>query len=238
MADRLIWSGDGTPRCALFGDIFCNTQRPWSEKKHVFWAANQLDHQLNSDQPVTIGELGFGFGLNFLLVLDAITRQKPKCPWHFYSLDQFPLNGSDLARVHNWLQSLNDPCAPPDPVLSTFLDHYPESIDRDWTWSSPDGDLILHFLCGDVQDRLKDFPMVSCWFLDGFSPQLNQAMWTSNLYKQIANRSLAHARISTYSAAGDVRRGLENVGFQCQKIKGFGHKREMLTATFKPSIIA
>ena len=42
----------------------------------------------------------------------------------------------------------------------------------------------------------------------------NDAMWSSELFQLIAERSLTSAHIATYSAAGFVRRGLSEVGFQ------------------------
>lgn len=36
---------------------------------------------------------------------------------------------------------------------------------------------------------------------------------------------------ATFTAAGFVRRGLQEAGFEVQRVKGFGQKREMLTGT-------
>ena len=68
---------------------------------------------------------------------------------------------------------------------------------------------------------------VDAWFLDGFAPSKNPEMWSDNLFKHIHRLSHQGTTFSTFTAAGIVRRGLKNVGFDVRKVKGFGQKREM-----------
>ena len=70
------------------------------------------------------------------------------------------------------------------------------------------------------------------WFLDGFSPAKNAAMWDDVLWPMIAERSAPHARVGTFTVAGSVRRGLSSVGFEVEKRSGHARKRERLEATF------
>ena len=58
-------------------------------------------------------------------------------------------------------------------------------------------------------------------------------MWHPEVLHKIAERSLHGASLATFTAAGEVRRGLENAGFTVRKRKGFGRKREMLCATLE-----
>jgi tRNA 5-methylaminomethyl-2-thiouridine biosynthesis bifunctional protein len=78
-------------------------------------------------------------------------------------------------------------------------------------------------------------PIFDAWFLDGFAPAKNPEMWTEKLFQTIADLSNTCTTFSTFTAAGIVRRGLTNVGFEVQKVPGFGHKREMLKGEFKPA---
>jgi tRNA 5-methylaminomethyl-2-thiouridine biosynthesis bifunctional protein len=70
------------------------------------------------------------------------------------------------------------------------------------------------------------------WFLDGFSPKENAAMWTPLVMKNIARLSHEGTSLATFTSAGFVRRLLSEEGFFMKKIKGFGKKREMLTGIF------
>ncbi|CAG0900209.1 unnamed protein product [Cyprideis torosa] len=76
---------------------------------------------------------------------------------------------------------------------------------------------------------------VDCWYLDGFSPTGNPDMWSEQLLGQLAAVSKPGATLATFTAAGAVRRGLQAAGFTVQKRKGFGRKREMLTAVYNSS---
>ena len=71
---------------------------------------------------------------------------------------------------------------------------------------------------------------VHAWFLDGFSPAKNPDMWSDEVFAQLAKLSAPNARLATFTVAGQVRRGLEDVGFTVLKKPGFGRKRERLQA--------
>jgi len=57
-------------------------------------------------------------------------------------------------------------------------------------------------------------------------------MWSPELFREIARLSKPGTTFSTFTAAGIVRRGLQDVGFSVSKQKGFGRKREMLVGNF------
>lgn len=113
---------------------------------------------------------------------------------------------------------------------------------QEWRKIVPDGELYplggwhslnlpqarLQVFVGDVLDMLPDMPAkVDAWFMDGFSPAKNPAMWQPAVYNAMAQQSNPEATLATFTAAGHVRRGLEEAGFQVRKEKGFGHKRDM-----------
>ena len=53
-------------------------------------------------------------------------------------------------------------------------------------------------------------------------------MWNARVYELIAQNTRAGGSFATYTAAGDVRRGLSDAGFEVRKCKGSGAKRDML----------
>jgi tRNA 5-methylaminomethyl-2-thiouridine biosynthesis bifunctional protein len=55
-------------------------------------------------------------------------------------------------------------------------------------------------------------------------------MWRPEIYPELRRLSVPGAHIVTYTAAHRVTRGLEANGFTVTKTKGFGHKRERITA--------
>ena len=56
-------------------------------------------------------------------------------------------------------------------------------------------------------------------------------MWQPALYAQLARLSAPSATLATFTSVGEVRRGLQAVGFEMRKVKGYGRKREMLCGT-------
>ncbi|MBT3625267.1 MAG: FAD-dependent oxidoreductase, partial [Gammaproteobacteria bacterium] len=96
-------------------------------------------------------------------------------------------------------------------------------------WLSSNVRLLLIF--DDIDDALGNLDAeVDLWFLDGFAPSKNEAMWQPAIYRKMFSRSRHGAEVATYSAAGAVKRGLEYAGFTTRKIDGFGRKNEMLSA--------
>ena len=83
----------------------------------------------------------------------------------------------------------------------------------------------------DVLDALDDEGLnVDAWYLDGFSPAKNPAMWSEELFSKLTSNSHDGATCSTYTAAGFVKRNLQKAGFITEKVPGFGKKRDMLVA--------
>jgi len=98
--------------------------------------------------------------------------------------------------------------------------------------------LLLDLYLGDALHSLENLtgpasPVVDCWFMDGFSPARNPAMWEPGLIDLMAKHSRREASLSTYSVAGSVRRNLQRAGFEVWRQPGFGRKREMLAASFR-----
>lgn len=69
---------------------------------------------------------------------------------------------------------------------------------------------------------------IDAWFLDGFAPAKNPAMWNAPVLAEVARTARPGATLATYTSAGWVRRGLQRAGFQIRRVPGFGGKREML----------
>ena len=56
----------------------------------------------------------------------------------------------------------------------------------------------------DLDNNFK----VDAWYLDGFDPKLNNVMWSDPVLDFIQMHSYKNTTISTFTAAGFVRRGL------------------------------
>jgi len=93
-------------------------------------------------------------------------------------------------------------------------------------------DLRFEMIEGDARSTLPNWPgKADAWFLDGFSPAKNPEMWEPELMVGIGVHTSPGGTVATYTAAGFVRRGLTEVGFEVTRRAGYGRKRHMSVAT-------
>ncbi|MDP6536045.1 MAG: bifunctional tRNA (5-methylaminomethyl-2-thiouridine)(34)-methyltransferase MnmD/FAD-dependent 5-carboxymethylaminomethyl-2-thiouridine(34) oxidoreductase MnmC [Gammaproteobacteria bacterium] len=233
----LRWIESDLPYSRQFGDLYYSREDELGESRHAFLEANELRHRwqqaADSKLSFTIAEIGFGSALNFLLTwqLWRSSTHKP-AGLHYIAFEKYPFSSSDLKRVQQrW------------PVLTDFSRAlqavYPDQCSGCHRLLLEDG-LILDLHLGDARTQLQNHAtadgQVDAWYLDGFNPQLNPELWQRKLFQLIAAASKPAATLSTYSAAGAVRRQLQAVGFEVEKTSGFGRKRHMLVAT-RPTAI-
>lgn len=195
---------------ASFGDVYFSRADGEAETRHVFLAGNGLPQRWQGRAHFTIGELGFGTGLNFLVAWREFLRNG-NGHLHYISVEKFPLTRTQLASLH--------------PELAAI---YPLRLPGWHRIQLERCTLTLGF--GDAEHLLGGMPsaQVDAWFLDGFAPAKNPDMWSDALFVNLARLSAPDATCATFTAAGFVRRGLMAQGFTMQKVPGFAHKREML----------
>ncbi|GJL93356.1 bifunctional tRNA (5-methylaminomethyl-2-thiouridine)(34)-methyltransferase MnmD/FAD-dependent 5-carboxymethylaminomethyl-2-thiouridine(34) oxidoreductase MnmC [Hyphococcus sp.] len=208
------------PRSVLFDDVYFSGDGP-AETAHVFLAGNDLPSRFKTPR-FHIGELGFGTGLNFLCAWNMWrnTDKPVGAKLHFFSVEGFPFAARQLARAHlAWPEldvlsaQLRTKMPPPHPGL-----HH---IDF--------GDVALMLFYGEALDSLtRTEALIDAWFLDGFSPAKNPAMWSPEIFAELARLSNDDATFATFTVAGGVRKVLERAGFEWEKRPGFGRKKEML----------
>jgi tRNA 5-methylaminomethyl-2-thiouridine biosynthesis bifunctional protein len=225
----LAWGEDGVPRSQQFEDVYYSSANGLDESRHVFLAGNQLPQQwrLLQNSTFTVVETGFGTGLNFLATWDSWRRSNPDGKTlHYLAIEKYPLRPADLERVHLHWPELCE--------LSAELQaNYPPPLPGQHRLLLDEGRVILDLVIDDIQaglDTLADNPklVVDAWYLDGFTPSRNPEMWSLALYQGMARLSRPGTSFATFTAASDVRRGLQNAGFAVNKTTGFGSKREML----------
>ena len=90
-------------------------------------------------------------------------------------------------------------------------------------------DVRLSIICGDALANLgASNELFDAWYLDGFAPSRNPAMWSEELMTTIFQHTRPGGTFGTYAAAGFVRRNLQSAGFAVERRPGFAGKREML----------
>jgi tRNA 5-methylaminomethyl-2-thiouridine biosynthesis bifunctional protein len=234
---NLEWNEVGTPVSDQFDDVYFSNVNGLEEARYVFLQQNNLPIRWHetTQKRFTIGETGFGTGLNFLAVwhwFDEFRKQNPKSPLqslHFISFEKYPLSKSDLIKAHqSWPELAR--------YAKALQQHYPIAVPECHRIILDEGAVTLDLWFGDIKDCLPKVPtpkqgIIDTWFLDGFAPSKNPEMWRQSLFHGMAQLAKQACSCATFTAAGFVRRGLIEAGFEMKKVKGFGTKREMLAGT-------
>jgi tRNA 5-methylaminomethyl-2-thiouridine biosynthesis bifunctional protein len=227
-SSELDWQ-DGQPVSRRFGDVYFSRDSGIEETRHVFLAGNALAARWTGLAPsarFVLGETGFGTGLNFLCAWSLWDEVAPPAArLHVVSVEAYPLARDELARALDLWPTL----APyREPLVRTW-DDFPPGWHR---LSFASGRVVLTLLVGDAAAVLPRVDAeIDAWFLDGFAPARNPAMWSPAVLTQVARLSRPGATFATYTVAGEVRRGLETAGFATRKGPGFGRKRAMLSGS-------
>ncbi|MEE9347568.1 MAG: tRNA (5-methylaminomethyl-2-thiouridine)(34)-methyltransferase MnmD [Robiginitomaculum sp.] len=222
---RLDFSRDSGPVSLDFDDIYYSVDDGLEEARDVFLKACGLPARWQGRERFTIGELGFGSGLNFLAVWELWReyRPSPTARLHFVSVEGFPLSKDELTRALAPWDALSE-------LSALLIEKWPGRVLGQHRLELDDG--VVLTLCHDAVDgALANLTMrADSWFLDGFSPAKNADMWSEAVFSRIYDLSAAGAMVGTFTVAGFVRRGLAAAGFDVSKQPGFGRKRERLEA--------
>ncbi len=219
----LTWQ-DGQPVSKAYGDVYFSRASGIEETRYVYLQHNRLPERWRAlDRNLfTIGETGFGTGLNFLCAWQLWRECAPAdARLHFVSAEKYPLHPEELREALALWPELAS-------LSQALLDQY-EILSPGWRrFQFENGRITLTLLIGDARDTLPLLnAKVDAWFLDGFSPSVNPELWQPPLFQQVARLSAPGATFATFTSAGEVRRGLQAAGFDVHRVPGHGHKRHM-----------
>lgn len=240
---KIQWQDD-TPISTEYGDVYFSKDNGVEETRYVFLQNNHLQGRWRSNSSsnsnysgnsnysknpasFTIAETGFGTGLNFLCAAQ-LWRQENRAyeHLHFVSVEKFPLTRQqlhDALALHpefSW-------------IAKPLLQHYPPLVKGTHRLYFHEHRISLTLMFGDAQTCFQSLNgVVDAWFLDGFAPSKNPDMWQPQLFTQLARLSHGQTSFSTFTAAGVVKRGLQEAGFHVNKVTGYGRKRDMLAGHF------
>ena len=219
---------DAENRAAPFarehGDVYFSGEG-LSEKRAVFLAGCGLPEAWSGREHFTVGELGFGTGLNLLVLWDLWRRHRPSPTAR---LDYLTFEGALIAKAD--AATIHAPWPELAALSQQLLASWPDRARGFQRIHLSDG-LTLTIVIDDIAAALPQArASADAWFLDGFAPSKNPAMWAAETLAHVARLSAPDARAATYTVAGDVRRNLQAAGFTLAKMPGHGRKKERLEA--------
>jgi len=166
---------------------------------------------------IQVLEIGFGTGLNALLTALEANRTGRKI--HYTALELNPVSKQN-ARLLNYAA-----------LLENSVDIFEKIHEAVW-----ETDIHIHpfFTLHKIRADFTTYALTGMYdvvYFDAFSPDKQPEMWSDTGFQQIFDHCNPEAVLTTYCAKGTVRRSLQNVGFQVERLPGPIGKREILRAT-------
>lgn len=176
----------------------------------------QVEAKFESQDSVSILEVGFGLGIGFLTTFELLKDLNK--PWKFLSLE--------IDReLLEWFRQEN--------LTHPFL--------KGLYW---EGNLLkaknhqieLTIICGDARVELPAYLQTNpekwdCIYQDAFSPKKNPTLWSIQWFELLKKFSAQTVNLSTYSASTSIRKSLLNAGWTLQKGEKFGPKKTSTRAS-------
>lgn len=214
-----------------FDDIYFNPNHAVGKAEHLFHRATRFDDLMATlSKPdafpgVVVGELGFGLAINFLVTWSKFLRDAPgDGRLHYVGIDLAPPSQAQLRQALGGFTAWRS-------QIEQLLAEWPGRVAGVHRVRLERCELTLHFgEAGEMLPGVETERGFDAWFLDGFAPEKNPAMWTPALWSHLARLTRSGGRLGSYTAAGHVRRGLAEAGFEVERLPGDPFKRHIVAA--------
>lgn len=188
------------------------------ESNHVFLNSG-LRYYLADKQisEVSILEVGFGTGLNFLLTNDFCTGKEINL--NYVGIEAYPLS-FNLIEEAEYEQIVS-----PNTWL-IFKENYEKALLQSVMLNQF---CSLHIACIDAKIYTSDL-LFDVIYFDAFASSNQPELWTKEFITHIVNFLKPGGVFVTYAITGDLKRIMKSLGMKIEKAPGAAGKREMLRA--------
>jgi tRNA U34 5-methylaminomethyl-2-thiouridine-forming methyltransferase MnmC len=219
------------------GQFYHNPNGAVEESKHVFFEHGGVMGALRRNEPIHIFEMGFGTGLNLLLLDDALTAHPDHtAPISFTSVEAYPIS-EETARSLNYGRFLSHPDRM-EALSACFAALKPGWNEVPWpgrievrVWVGDAGDDGAR---ADLRVRPRADTLVGPYthfFHDPFSIEASPDLWSEAMFAWLRSQATPDALLSTYGAASKARAMMAAGGWLVARAPGALGKREMTLAS-------
>ena len=215
---EIITTSDGshTIRNTALNETYHSIHGAIQESMHVFILNGLQEFHLRSHQSsISVLEVGFGTGLNAFLTLEYAQRHNISV--RYTSLEPFPLSREFWLRL-NYGGSDN----------AEFLRIH----ETPWDVAHA---LSPNFTILKRKASLQEVFLESVYdvvYFDAFAPAISPELWTLQSLRKSTEKITHGGVFVTYSAKGQVKRDLRDLGGTVETLPGPPGKREMVRAVF------
>lgn len=201
------------------GEHYHSKHGALQESKHVFIAAGlQYTTEQFPEEEISILEVGFGTGLNFLMTAAYCDYHAVKLK--YTGLEAFPLRSEDLESTGY------DQYVVPK-IWNGLILNYGKAMQQAVEILPGQQLKIVHTYLHRFQTT-EQFHLI---YYDAFSVQHQPEMWTDEIIAHVCQFLRPGGIFVTYAITGKLKRALKGIGFTIEKLPGAAGKREMLRAT-------
>ncbi|WBL26615.1 tRNA (5-methylaminomethyl-2-thiouridine)(34)-methyltransferase MnmD [Zunongwangia sp. HGR-M22] len=220
MERKIIKTGDGSSTIHIpeWNEQYHSKHGALQEAMHVFikmgldfWVAE------NKKSEISILEIGFGTGLNALLTNLYSTNLKVQ----YTGVEAYPVKPEELA-VLDYASVL--------PNFEKAERIFDKMHQINWEeFSEIESNFSLRKQEKTFQE-IKDKESYDLIYFDAFGARVQPELWTDVIFEKMFLALKTNGVLVTYAAKGSVRRAMQAVGFQVERLPGPPGKREMLRA--------
>lgn len=219
--------GSHTLYSPRFDQHYHNPNGAVAESKHVFFDTGELTDRLSTAAEIYILEVGFGTGLNLLLLLDEYLASGSSAHITYHSIEAWPVS-AEVAASFNYRSYIRHP------ELADRLPEIFEALAPGQNHFEPLPGVNLHVFYRLFEDyEPKDFK-ADFIFHDAFSPEVNEELWTGVTFQKLKNCSASDVVLTTYCAASKARGAMAWADWHVARAQGALGKREMTIASLNP----
>lgn len=188
------------------------------ESNHVFLNSGLRYYLADKDiKSVSVLEVGFGTGLNFLLTNDFCTGKE--IDLNYVGIEAFPLS-LDLIIQTDYQNLVSKK------TWSLFELHYLKSLQEKVQLNDY---CSLQIDCSDAREFSSPDQFDVIYF-DAFASASQPELWTKDFITHMVSFLKEGGVFVTYAITGDLKRIMKGLGMKIEKAPGAAGKREMLRA--------
>lgn len=199
------------------GEHYHSKHGALQESKHVFIDAG-LKFASAEKSEISVLEVGFGTGLNFILSLEYCLKNNIELD--YTSIEAFPLSIEVIEQTGYSAYVSKE-------IWNNFILNYDNALKSKQTLTSL-CDLEIPYTTLAAFNTDKKFDVI---YYDAFSVQHQPEMWSDEIIAHACSFLKPGGTFVTYAITGKLKRAVKANGCTIEKLPGAPGKREMLRAT-------
>lgn len=224
---KITRDGSHTIYSRRFNQHYHNPNGAVAESKHNFFEVNGLYNALKAKPEITILEIGFGTGLNLLLLADHLLQHSLKTNVTYHTIEAWPVDPQTVTSF-NFEEHLHHP----EPAK--ILPHIFAGLKPGHNTVTVQPNIEAHIFYGLFDDFENKNLQADFIFHDAFSPEVNPELWTAATFEKLKSCSAPDVILTTYSAASKAKGAMAAAGWHLASAPGALGKREMTVASLNP----